>query len=267
MENSTIKLVGKKILITGVSRSLGIGATLAKRFAEAGAAVAVHGFSDYDLTVGEHNSAMLNGTENVAKNLRNLELNVTALTSSDLSKPGVAESVVEEAVAKLGSLDGLILNHCYGTTMEIGQWTAENIDPHLTINVRASMLMIQSFVNQVDTTNDNAITLFTSGQYLGPMKNEMAYCVAKEAVMCLCRQAAWELGDKNIRVNCINPGPNDTGYCFGKVYESVAKRFPSGRWGTPDDAADLVLFLHSAYAKWITGQVIASDGGVKESWQ
>ncbi|MCL1882899.1 MAG: SDR family oxidoreductase [Defluviitaleaceae bacterium] len=74
------------------------------------------------------------------------------------------------------------------------------------------------------------------------------------------------LGDKNIRVNCIDPGPNDTGYCFGETYENVAKTFPSGRWGTPDDTADLALFLHSSYAKWITGQVIASHGGCKSEF-
>ncbi|MCL2518707.1 MAG: SDR family oxidoreductase [Oscillospiraceae bacterium] len=261
MDNSSIRLDGKKILITGVSRPRGIGATLAKRFAESGAIVAVHGFSDYDLTVGEHNSAMPDGTEIIAK-----QLNVTLVTPSDFAKTGTAVKVVDEAAEKLGGLDGLILNHCYGTTAEIGTWTEEDITPHLLINIRASMMMIQSFVNQVDTTKDNAITLFTSGQYLSPMKNEIAYCVSKEAVICLCRQSAWELGDKNIRVNCINPGANDTGYCFGEVYESVAKRHPSGRWGTPDDAADLALFLHSNYAKWITGQVIASDGGIRENW-
>ncbi|MCL2322200.1 MAG: SDR family oxidoreductase [Oscillospiraceae bacterium] len=265
MNNSSIRLDGQKILITGVSRPLGIGATLAKRFAEAGAIVAIHGFSDYDMIVG-HKSAMPNGTETLSKRFNDLGLKVTALTSADLEKPGIAEKVVEEATEKLGGLDGLILNHAYSTYGEIGQWTPEHIDHHLVVNVRASMMMIQSFVNQVDTTKDNAITLFTSGQYLSPMVNEIAYCVSKEAIICLCRQTSYLLGDKNIRVNCINPGPNDTGYCSGKEYESVAKRFPSGRWGTPDDAADLVLFLHSSYAKWITGQVIASDGGVKESW-
>lgn len=261
MNNSQIKLDEKKILITGVSRPLGIGATLAKRLAEAGAIVAIHGFSDYDLTVGNHLSAVTNGTEALAKQFNDLGLNVTALTSSDLEIPGIAEKVVEEAALKLNGLDGLILNHCYGTSNEIGQWTAKDIDTHLIVNVRASMMMIQAFVKQADSSNDNAITLFTSGQYLGPMKNEMAYCVSKEAIICLCHQASWELSDKNIRVNCINPGPNDTGYCFGETYEEVAKRFPSKRWGTPDDTADLLLFLHSEQAKWITGQVIASEGG------
>ena len=261
MTNSSIRLDGKKNLITGVSRPMGIGATLAKRLAEAGAAIAVHGFSDYDMTTN-HLSAMPNGTETVIKQLNNLGLNVTALPSSDLEIPGSAEKAVAEAAAKLGVLDGLILNHTNGESVEIGKWTPEHIDPILLVNIRASMMMIQAFNNQADTAKDNAITLFTSGQYLGPMISEIAYCVSKEAVMCLCRQTSYLLGNRNIRVNCINPGPNDTGYCFGKTYESVAKRFPSGRWGTPDDTADLVLFLHSTYAKWITGQIIASDGGV-----
>jgi len=265
-EESTLRLDGQKILITGVSRSLGIGATLAKRFAKAGATIAIHGFSEYDLTVGVSNSARHNGTEILAKQLQEEGLSVTALTSSDLEIPGMAEQVVEEATEKLGGLNGLVLNHAYSTHAEIGDWTPEHIDPHLLVNVRASMMMIQSFVEQVDTTIDNAITLFTSGQYLSPMVSEIAYCVSKEAIICLCRQTARLLGDKNIRVNCVNPGPNDTGYSFGEVYETVAKSFPSGRWGTPDDAADLVLFLHSAYAKWITGQLLASDGGVRENW-
>ena len=265
MHNPTLRLDGKNILITGVSRPLGIGATLAKRLAEAGANIAVHGFSDYDMTTN-HLSAMPNGTETVTKQLNDLGLNVTALTPSDLEVPGNAEKVVAEAVAKLGTLDGLILNHTNGDSVEIGNWTPEHIDPILHVNVRASMMMIQSFVSQVDTTKDNAITLFTSGQYLSPMVNEIAYCVSKEAIICLCRQTARLLGDKNIRVNCVNPGPNDTGYCFGEAYDNVAKMFPSGRWGTPNDTADLLLFLHSDYGKWITGQVIASDGGVRESW-
>lgn len=258
---SGIRLDGKRILITGVSRPMGIGATLARRFAEAGAMVAVHGFSDYDMTT-DHLTAMPNGTETVVKQLSDAGLGVTALKSSDLAIPGNAEKVVGQAVEALGKLDGLVLNHTNGASVEMGNWTAEMIDSVLHVNIRASMMMIQSFVAQADTAKDSAITLFTSGQYLSPMKNEMPYCVSKEAIICLCRQSAWELGDKNIRVNCVNPGANDTGYCFGDAYEKVAKMHPSGRWGTPDDTADLLLFLHSTYGKWITGQVIASDGGI-----
>jgi len=251
MHNSSIRLDGKKILITGVSRPLGIGATLAKRFAEAGAVVAVHGFSEYDLTVGEQNSATPNGTESVAKQLADSGLNVVLITPSDFTEKGTAARAVEEAAQKLGGLDGLVLNHCYGTTLKMGEWTEDNLDPHFSVNIRACMLMIQAFAKQVDTTRENAVTLFTSGQANHPMINETPYCVAKEAVSNLCRQATVDLGKRGIRINCINPGPNDTGYYPGDT----------SRWCTPDDAADLVLFLHSDYAKCITGQIIASDKG------
>ena len=90
----------KDLNITGVSRPLGIGATLAKRFAEAGAVIAIHGFSEYDLTVGNHQSAMTNGAEILASQFNDLGLNVTAITASDLEKPGIAERVVEESRGK-----------------------------------------------------------------------------------------------------------------------------------------------------------------------
>ena len=252
MNNSTLRLDGKKVLITGVSRTLGIGATLAKRFAEAGAAVAVHGYSTYDLTVGEHNSATQNGTEILVKKYQDMGLNVTLVTPSDLEKHGIAAKVVEEAAEKLNGLDGLILNHCYGTTMEIGQWTEKDIDSHLGVNVRAQMMMIQSFANLIDTTRDNVITTFSSGQYRHIETNLMAYSVSKDAIICLTRGAAQLLGEKNVRVNCIDPGANNTGWYAGDT----------SRWCTPNDAADLVLFLHSNYAKCVTGQLIASDKGL-----
>ncbi|MCL2604917.1 MAG: SDR family oxidoreductase [Defluviitaleaceae bacterium] len=266
MNPSTIRLDGRKILITGVSRSVGIGATLAKRFAEAGAAVAVHGFSDYDLSVGNHSASVQNGTEILVKKFNAMGLDVTAITPSDFTQKGTAEKAMREAAEKLGTLDGLVLNHCYGTSVPLGQWTEEDIDPHLTVNIRASMMILQAFAAQADSSRDNAVTLFTSGQYLSPMISEIAYCVAKEAIICLSRQSVYALGDKGIRVNCVNPGANDTGYCFGEAHKAVADKHPSGRWGTPEDTAELLLFLHSGHAKWITGQLIASDGGFKYGW-
>jgi len=263
MNQSTLRLDEKKVFITGVSRPLGIGAALARRFAEAGASVAIHGFSDYDLTVGNIKSSAPNGTELLAKQYQDMGLDVTLVTPSDFEKHGAAEKAVEEAAEKLNGIDGMILTHCYGTSVEIGQWTEKDIDTHLSVNVRTAMMMIQSFSKLADTTRDNAITTFSSGQYKHIETDLMAYSVSKDAIICLTRGTAQLLGEKNIRVNCIDPGPNDTGYCFGEVYETVAKSFPSGRWGTPDDTADLALFLHSPYGKWITGQVIASHGGSK----
>lgn len=260
--NSSITLNGQKILITGVSRSLGIGATLAKRFLEAGATLAIHGYSDYDLKM-QYPSAAENATDHLGAALSQKDAIVAPLTSKDLSEKGAAEQVLKEANKKLGTLDGLILNHAFSTYAPIGEWTEEHIDSHLLVNVRASMMMIQAFAKQADESKGGTITLFTSGQYLGPMINEIAYAVSKDAIIGLCKQTSVALASQNIRVNCVNPGPNDTGYMTGEAYEAVAKMFPSGRWGTPDDTADLLLFLHSEYAKWITGQIIASEGGFR----
>ena len=190
-----------------------------------------------------------------------LEYKLKVLETSDLSALDEPAKVIKNAGESFGKLDGLVLNHAYSVNSTIFDCTAENIDNHFNINVRASMLMIQAFAQQIDLNQGGVITLFTSGQYLGPMINEIAYAVSKEAIRSLCMQASVALAKHNIRVNCINPGPTDTSYLNGVAYDQVAQMFPSGKWGTPEDAAKLVHFLHSDYAQWITGQTIASEGG------
>jgi 3-oxoacyl-[acyl-carrier protein] reductase len=71
------------------------------------------------------------------------------------------------------------------------------------------------------------------------------------------------LADAGIVANCINPGPVDTGWATGAMHGEIAARFPSGRWGTPDDVANLVGFLSSDAGGWIQGQVIDSEGGFR----
>ena len=66
---------------------------------------------------------------------------------------------------------------------------------------------------------------------------------------------------RGITVNCIDPGPNDTGYADEESRAAVAERSPGGRWGTPTDTARLIAWLTSDEADWVTGQVISSDGG------
>lgn len=260
--DKTLSLQNQRILVTGVSRSLGIGTAITRRCSMAGASVAIHGYPNYDLTMG-YPDATNNSTTELASELSLNGFKVVALPSSDLSDPDEPARIIYEAVNKLGNINGLVLNHAYSENATLSEWTTKHIDNHFVVNVRASMLMIQAFANQINENIGGVITLFTSGQYLGPMINEIAYAVSKEAIKGLCEQAAVALAPKNIRVNCINPGPTDTGYLKGSAYEEVAKMFPTGCWGTPNDAAKLVQFLHSEHASWITGQVIASEGGFR----
>lgn len=259
-QTTSLRLNDQRLLVTGVSRSQGIGTAITRRCANAGAQVAVHGNPDYDRTL-QYPDARAAWTGELVAELTASRAHVVALPPSDLADPDQPARVVADAVEKLGGLDGLILNHAYSVCVDLPDWTAEHIDAHFAVNVRASMLMIQAFASQVAPDRGGVITLFTSGQYLGPMIKEIAYAASKEAIRGLCTQVAAALGPKNIRVNCVNPGPTDTGYLEGAAYEEVAAMFPSGRWGTPDDAARLVEFLHSDDAQWITGQVIASEGG------
>jgi len=254
MEDS-LSLRNKNILVTGVSRASGIGAAIVKKCVLAGAKVATHGNPQYDAN-RSYSDASVDFCLNLEK-----EYDIKIINPSDLSNSKEPKKVIENAQELLGYLDGLVLNHAYSVNSTIFDCTAENIDSHFNINVRASMLMIQAFAKQIDQNRGGVVTLFTSGQYLGPMIDEIAYAVSKEAIRGLCTQASAALATHNIRVNCVNPGPTDTSYLSGNAYGEVAKMFPSGRWGTSDDAAKLVHFLHSDYAKWITGQTIASEGG------
>ena len=253
-------LTGRNILVTGVSRPGGIGAAIVRRLAEYGARVLFHGSADYDRAMGYADASRTFGTD-FAETLRKEGMNVTALAPSDLYRPGAGEELIDLAAGEAGYLDGLVLNHAYSTGSSLGQWTEEDIDRHLRVNVLASMMMIQAFAGQKPEGLRGAVTLFTSGQDLGPMTGEIPYAVSKAAEANLCRQAAAALACQNIQVNCVNPGPTDTGYLSGEAHAQVAQAFPLGKWGMPKDAARLVHFLQSEEARWITGQVISSEGG------
>jgi 3-oxoacyl-[acyl-carrier protein] reductase len=261
---SELSLKDKNILITGVSRPMGIGAAITKTLARAGANVVIHGFSKYDEEL-KYTDSSSSFSEQLARDLHAEGYKVTALPSFDLSEKNAPEKLVSKAAEISGYIDGLVLNHAYSVCLPIGEWTQEHIDAHLNINVRASMLIIQAFAAQLPKGKKGSVTLFTSGQFLGPMIKEMAYAVSKEAIVCICKQAAVALAPKSIRVNCINPGPTDTGYMKpgDDDYKKVAGMFPAGRWGLPEDAARLVHFLQSNYSSWITGQVISSEGGYR----
>jgi 3-oxoacyl-[acyl-carrier protein] reductase len=95
------------------------------------------------------------------------------------------------------------------------------------------------------------------------MPDELAYATSKGALVAITSTLADTLADRGITVNTVNPGPTDTGYATEAAHERVARRFPAGRWGAPDDVARLVAWLCTDEAAWITGQVINSEGGFR----
>lgn len=105
--------------------------------------------------------------------------------------------------------------------------------------------------------------LFTSGQHLGSMADELPYAISKDAVHQMTRSLADALADRGITVDTINPGPVDTGWPSAAIRESARAAFPAGRWGRPDDIAAIVGWLVSDASAWLTGQVIDAEGGFR----
>ena len=93
------------------------------------------------------------------------------------------------------------------------------------------------------------------------MPAELPYVASKAALHQVAASLAAHLAPRGITVNCIDPGPTDTGYATAEVRALVERRSLQRRWGHPDDAARLVAWLASDEARWITGQLIVSDGG------
>ena len=140
---------------------------------------------------------------------------------------------------------------------------AEELDKHYQINLRATLLLSSYFARSFEKESGGRIINLSSGQFKGPMENEIAYAATKGAVDALTISLAAELAPKGITVNAVNPGPTDTGWMAQKLKGELLKKFPQGRIGKPEDTARLVSFLASKEAEWITGEIINSEGGFK----
>jgi len=169
--------------------------------------------------------------------------------------------VISAAVAALGHIDILVANHAYSTMGALEELSAPDIDKHLHVNVRATMLLVKAFAAQHDGRPGGRIIFLTSGQHLDPMPGELAYIASKGALHPLTMSLSTHLAPRGITVNAVNPGATDTGYASPDLYEEVLALEPQGRWGAPEDAARLIAWLCSDDARWITGQVINSTGG------
>ncbi len=242
-------------LVTGVSRRIGIGAAVARALAADGWRLLLTGLPGYD-------EAQPYGgdPDGVPALVAELGGDVPHLPVDLLDAAAPAE-LVAEAVRRHGRLDAVVAVHAYSTSTPLGGLDAAEIDRHLLVNVRATLLLAEAFAATYAGGDGGRLVLFSSGQRLGPMPGELAYAASKAAVENLAVQLSSLLMPKGITVNCVNPGPTDTGYADPDQLARVANLFPGGRWGTPEEAARLVRFLCSPDAGWITGQVIDSEGG------
>lgn len=241
---------GKRVLVTGASS--GIGRATAERFLEAGADVAL---------VGRRETALAE--------VAALYPDRAYVIVADLADDRQCELCVERAVTLMGGLDVLV--NAAGILKSGGLETTslELWDEMLRINLRSIFYLMKLAVPHLEKTR-GAIVNVSSVTGLRSFPGILAYCVSKAALDQLTRCAALELAPKGIRVNAVNPGVVRTnlhraGGMSEEEYAAFLERstttHPLGRVGEPHEVAELIYFLASDRASWITGATVSIDGG------
>lgn len=241
-------LNGRTAVVTGASR--GIGEATARALDAAGARVAVVARSRADL-------------ERVAATLAHDPVVITG----DLSSADEARRVGEEALAALSHVDILVNNAAAAARLPSTDLTPELIDELLGANVRGLLLLTTCVLPTMVERGSGSIVNLSSVSGVVGTPNRSAYAASKGAVDALTRSLAIEYGRHGIRVNAVAPGVVDT-HLWAKnkaipgVVEKTTALIPLGRWGMPEDVADVIAFLASDAARYVTAQTISVDGGM-----
>lgn len=249
-------LAGRIALVTGATRTIGIGAAICRRLATDGADIAFTHFAAYDQAMYD---APTGGPAELRAELDALGARTFDL-DLDLSQPGIAPGLFEQVEAALGPVDILVNNAAYSTHDAWDTLTEASLDKHLFTNTRATVMLTVEFARRFQGNNGRVVN-FSSGQHLGPMPDELAYATSKGGIIAFSTSISPALATRGITINVVNPGPTDTGWMSHELQTALAPQLPFGRAGQPDDAARLVGWLVSDDAGWVTGQVINSEGG------
>ena len=255
-------MTGRVAVVTGVSRQAGIGFAIARTLLESGMAVLIQSWAAHDAeqpwgrdTVGM--PGVVDALREYGDRLEHVE--------ADFALPDAPAATINRAVQLFGHVDVVVANHATSAgTQSLSDVTAEDLDLSWAVNARASVLLTQAFAAQHDDRRSGGrVVLFTSGQHLAPMAQELPYAISKGAIHQMTLTLADALVERGITVNTVNPGPTDTGWATPQLFEQVRAALPAGRWGSPDDVARLVAWLVSDESAWITGQVLNSEGGFR----
>ena len=247
------ELKEKTAIVTGATS--GIGRAVAVKFAAAGARVAAVGRNRENL------DALQNEIERMGRIVKTIR--------ADVTDESAAQKIVETTVENFGQID--ILINAAGI---IGSGTIENTslndwDEMMNVNLRSVFALMQKTVPFLEKTKGNVVNV-SSVAGLRSFPGVLAYCVSKAGIDQLTRCASLELAPKQIRVNAVNPGVVVTELhkrsgmdeeSYAAFLEKSKQTHPLGRAGSADEIADLILFLASDKARWITGVTYSIDGG------
>jgi NAD(P)-dependent dehydrogenase (short-subunit alcohol dehydrogenase family) len=250
MASPLFDLSGRVALVTGGSK--GLGKAMARGFAEAGANVVISSRHDDELKAA------------AAEITAGLNVKCATIVADMNQRPDVAR-LASEAVKQFGRVDILVNNAGSNTPQEIDQITDEAWDRIIELNLTSCMAMSRALVPQMKERKWGRIIHISSIMGLASKEGRNSYSATKSALIGLARASALDLGDFNITVNCIAPGPFLTdlpGKMLSDAEKQVfATRTALGRWGNPRELAGPALLLASEAGSYITGQVITVDGG------
>jgi len=247
---TTQLLAGRKVLVTGAARGLGLA--FATAIAEAGATVALADILHDTLAASV-----------AALRERGLQVHGFPL---DMADPASIDACAAAAVARLGGLDGLVNNAAITNSggksseqIEIAMW-----DKVMEVNVRGTWLMTNACLPALRASGSGAIVNLASDTPLWGAPNLMAYVASKGAIIGMTRSLAREEGAHNITVNAVAPGLTKveaTEYVPAQRYQTYQDGRALQRLQLPEDVTGAVLFALSGLSRFVTGQVLAVNGG------
>jgi 3-oxoacyl-[acyl-carrier protein] reductase len=244
-----MRLDGKVSLVTGASR--GIGRSVALRLARDGAGVIVN-YSD-----------SVDAAREVVDEVKSLGGRAVAV-QADVGRLASVVRLFDATFEHFGRLDILVNNAGVFFTKPLAEVTEEEYDRIFAVNVKGTYFCCQQAVHRM--SDGGRIVNFSSSTTALMLPRYSAYVATKGAVEQLSHVLAKELGPRGITVNVVSPGPTDTELFSSDKTEEDKRRFAQmaalGRLGRPEDIADLVAFLASEEARWITGQNVRANGGL-----
>lgn len=246
------RLKNKVAIITGASK--GIGASIAKHFAAAGAKVVVNYASSKE------------DAEKVVKTITD-NGGMAISVQGDVSKVADVDRIFEETKHAFGALDILVNNAGVYKYEQIEQVSEASFHDHFNINVLGSIPTIQASLKHFGENGGNIINI-SSGASNTPLPTGSVYSATKAALDAVTIALSKEFSGRNIRINSILPGVVETegsrsaGFIGSDAETKFVANTPLGRTGQPDDIAKAALFLASDDAAWITGEKISVSGGI-----
>ena len=244
-------------LVTGVSREIGIGASIALSLGKSGWDVATTYWRPYDATMpwGSDDAH----AEKILSKIRVFSPRAVSI-EADLSDTSSPTRIFDKVADSIGPVSALVMAHCQSVESDIETTTVESFDLHFAVNARATWLLIREFRRRYQGERGRGRIISITSDHTA---YNMPYGASKGAMDRIVLAAAQEFKDLGVTANVINPGGTDTGWMSDDLKERIRRETPLGRVGLPKDCASLVSFLCSDEGGWINGQLVHSNGGIQ----